>query len=384
MYRAYGRTPRPTGDARALQEQAGRSEIGRNAVPPPSRLKLFQPILPGATLSERLRASAAALFGIAFTGFVCGLLASQTPHVLWLVPPMGASAVLLFAVPSSPMAQPWPVIGGNAISALVGVVIGHTVGEPALAAGLAVGLAILAMSLTRSLHPPGGAAALVGVFAGDTASYLFPLTPVALNAALLVGCAWLYHRAAGTAYPHRPVKPAAAAKDPARPTFSPEDVDAALVELGESFDISRDDLERLLREIEKRALARAYVDLVCRDLMTHGVIFVDERTPRETVAASLAKHDFRSLPVLDDAGRLLGVIGQRELAAPGETARDIMSPAATASPETPALSLLDKFSRGRVHAVYVIDGEKKVLGVVTEADWLAVLTRGLDVKAKAA
>lgn len=351
-------------------------------MPSSSRFKIFQPILPGATLSERLRASAAALFGIAFTGFVCGLLASQTPHVLWLVPPMGASAVLLFAVPSSPMAQPWPVIGGNAISALVGVVIGHTVGEPALAAGLAVGLAILAMSLTRSLHPPGGAAALVGVFAGDTASYLFPLTPVALNAALLVGCAWLYHRAARTTYPHRPARPAVPPEEPTRPTFASEDIDAALVELGESFDISRDDLERLLREIEKRALSRAYVDLTCRDLMTHGVIFVDGQTPHEAIATLLAKHDFRSLPVLDETGRLIGVVGQRELSSSGKTAREIMSPAATTAPEAPALRLLDKFARGRVHAVYVTDTDQKVLGVITEADWLAVLTRGLAVKAR--
>ncbi len=88
------------------------------------------------------------------------------PHVPLLVAPMGASAVLLFAVPASPLAQPWSIIGGNTISALIGVIVAHFVHEPALATGIAVALAIAAMSFTRCLHPPGGAAALTAVLGG--------------------------------------------------------------------------------------------------------------------------------------------------------------------------------------------------------------------------
>ncbi|MEG8058719.1 HPP family protein [Sphingomonas sp. 22L2VL55-3] len=73
-----------------------------------------------------------------------------------LVAPIGASAVLIFAVPASPLAQPWSVVGGNIISALVGVTAARFVPIPYLAAGVAVGGAILVMSLLRCLHPPAG------------------------------------------------------------------------------------------------------------------------------------------------------------------------------------------------------------------------------------
>jgi len=70
---------------------------------------------------------------------------------------MGASSVLLFAVPASPLAQPWSIVGGNFVSALVGIGCAHWIPDPALAATLAVGLAIIAMFQLRCLHPPGGA-----------------------------------------------------------------------------------------------------------------------------------------------------------------------------------------------------------------------------------
>ncbi|MFG3757464.1 HPP family protein, partial [Klebsiella pneumoniae] len=74
-----------------------------------------------------------------------------------LVASIGASAVLLFAVPASPLAQPWPIIGGNSVSALVGIVVARAIGDPLLAAAVAAALAIAVMSLARCLHPPGGA-----------------------------------------------------------------------------------------------------------------------------------------------------------------------------------------------------------------------------------
>jgi CBS domain-containing membrane protein len=233
-------------------------------LPNTARFKPFVPILAGATLRDRLLACGGALIGIVVTGFLCGLAAGNAPHLLLLVPPMGASAVLVFAVPSSPMAQPWPTIGGNTISALVGIAVGHTITEPALAAGVAVGIAIGAMSLLRCLHPPGGAAALVAVFASSSAGYLFPLVPVGLNAAVLVLCGLAYHRLSGHSYPHvaKPAAPQPAPPTmPVVPSFQREDVAAALDEMGEAFDISVEDLERLLGEIEKRAQARAQGDL---------------------------------------------------------------------------------------------------------------------------
>lgn len=214
--------------------------------------RLFRPILAGATLPDRLVASVGALLGIALTALVSALVlpVSALPFI---VAPMGASAVLLFAVPASPLAQPWSVIGGNTVSALVGVGVAQALGATSLAAGVAVAVAILIMSLLRCLHPPGGAAALTAVVGGPAvlaAGWSFALVPVALNSALLLALGWAFHRFSGHAYPHRA---AASPVAPGTPAFLPEDIDQALAEAGETFDIDRDDLEQLVRAIEAAA-----------------------------------------------------------------------------------------------------------------------------------
>ena len=110
------------------------------------------------------RAAGGALLGVAFAA-VAGWLGSTLGDAAlpWLVAPVGASAVLVFALPASPLAQPWPVFGGNIISTLVGLAIAHFMPTAVLAGALAVGVAIAAMSLARCLHPPGGACALLAV-----------------------------------------------------------------------------------------------------------------------------------------------------------------------------------------------------------------------------
>lgn len=214
----------------------------------------FVPLLAGASLPDRLRASLGAVVGTLLTAAVCLVAQPLEPALLFLVAPMGASAVLIFAVPASPLAQPWPVIGGNVISALIGVAVAHWVPSVPLAAGLAVGGAILAMSLTRCLHPPGGAAALTAVIGGPAilqAGYAFPLAPVGVNAMVLVAVGILFHRLSGHSYPHRPAQPA-----PLPPAFHAEDLDRALAEMGETFDIAREDLDRLFARVESHAAAR--------------------------------------------------------------------------------------------------------------------------------
>jgi len=215
-----------------------------------SRLRL---ILPGATMSDRVLACVGAFFGVVATALVCRAAGVPAPA---LVAPMGASAVLVFAVPASPLAQPWPVIGGNTLSALVGIAVAALVGSGPLAAGVAVAAAILVMSVTRCLHPPGGAAALLAVIGGPAvaaAGWRFAAVPVAANALVLVAGGLLFHRFSGHAYPHR-AAPAAGS-----PRVLPQDIDAALAEAGEAFDIDRDDLAQLLAAAEMAADRRVAV-----------------------------------------------------------------------------------------------------------------------------
>lgn len=118
------------------------------------------------------------------------------PAALLIVASMGASAVLLFAVPHGALAQPWAVLGGHTVSALVGVSCALLVPHELLAASLAVGLSIGAMYYLRCTHPPGGATALFAVIGGDTIhglGYQYVLTPVLLNAVVLVLVAVLFN-----------------------------------------------------------------------------------------------------------------------------------------------------------------------------------------------
>lgn len=325
-----------------------------------------------------------AAVGIGLTALVCKVvLGPNTAGLPFIVAPMGASAVLLFAVPSSPLAQPWSVVGGNTISVLVGILVARLVHDPVIASGLAVGLAIAAMSFARCLHPPGGAAALTAVIGGKAvlaAGFMFAFFPVAVNSILLTLLGVAFHRLSRRAYPH--VAPSApvnahATADPlpqARVGFQQADVDAALKDLGEAFDIDRKDLDRLLRQVEMRALARTHAHLVCADIMSRDVVSVGKLDSVDTAHALLLSHDLRTLPVVDADGRLLGVVGLREFVRPGDFVAAVMKPAVTAAPETPAFTLIGPLTDGRTHAVMIVDADQSVLGVVTQTDLLAALS----------
>ena len=213
----------------------------------------FRPILAGAATGDRVRAGIGAGIAIALTGIAAAWL-TGAGSVPLLVAPIGASAVLVFAVPASPLAQPWPLIGGNMLSALWGMLVAHVVPDHAVAAGLAVGGAIVVMSLLRCLHPPGGAVALAAVLAAGQArpDWLFPWLPVVIDSALLVLGGIVFHRLVRHAYPHRTAAPAPSSAA----AFASEDVDAALAEMHESFDIARADLDALLDAAARHAALR--------------------------------------------------------------------------------------------------------------------------------
>jgi CBS domain-containing membrane protein len=349
--------------------------------------RFFVPILAGATLRDRALACFGAVVGIALTAALTAPALGAGWSAL-IVAPMGASAVLVFAVPASPLAQPWPVIGGNVISALVGVAVARLVPDPVLAAALAVGLAIGAMSLTRSLHPPGGAAALTAVLGGPavaSAGFLFALVPVGVNAVVLVAAGVAFHRLAGRSYPHGAAaaspNPHGTADAPAqlRTGVREEDVDAALARLNESFDIDRGDILRLIGAVEQQALVRTHGTTHAADIMSRDVVMADLATSPDAALALLLGHNIRTLPVVDAEGRLAGTVGLRELAAGAATLGEVMSPARTAAPGEPAMSLIPHLVEEAAHAVVVVDAEHRVAGLITQTDLLAALARTLAV-----
>lgn len=224
---------------------------------PVAKVLSWQPrlILAGASFRDRLVACAGALLGIFAVAAISTLLAHPAQHHLLIVGSMGASAVLLFAIPASPLSQPWPIIGGNVVSALSGVAAYQFVPNFWLACGVAVALAMLLMSLLRCLHPPGGGTALIAVVGGSAVhvdGFLFAFWPVAINATLLVLSGWLFHRISGHSYPHRVSAPSGSVES----RFRSEDIDSALAELGETLDVDRGDLEVLFGLAEQHARRR--------------------------------------------------------------------------------------------------------------------------------
>jgi CBS domain-containing membrane protein len=206
-----------------------------------------------------LRGALGALVAVALAALAARTALGAGPSWPWLLAPVGASAVLVFALPASPLAQPWPVIGGNLISAIIGLVVAHLVPLPLLAGPLAVAAAIAAMSLCRCLHPPGGACALLtalggpAVVAHGSAGLMLPL---ALNLLALAAAAWAYNNLTGHRWPHH-ARPDAV-HPPARwaGSYASEDLDAVLEEWDEVLDVSREDLEALFRALERQVERR--------------------------------------------------------------------------------------------------------------------------------
>lgn len=359
------------------------------ADPPPRQTwsryyNMYVAVPPGPGARERLIAIAGAIIGIVATGLLCGVLAGTGAAHPLLVAPMGASAVLLFAVPASPLAQPWSIMGGNVLSALVGIAVALAVPNSTLAAGLAVGIAIAAMSLARCLHPPGGAVALSAVLGGAAGAenpFLFALYPVGLNSLLLIIAGLAFHRMSGHTYPHRTKASESthATQDAAplsRSGVQPADLDAALEDFGETLDVARDDLLQLFAAAGLRAAERQVEDLACEDIMSRDLITIAGTEPVAVAHELLRARHLRALPVEDADGALIGVINWPDLDKPGAIAAQIMSPADTAQPETPAAALLAQLANGQSHEIMIVDDQARLRGIVTQTDIIASLMTG--------
>ena len=212
-------------------------------------MRRFWPTQLTVSHQEKLRMLVGAALGILFVGVLSRYLNTGTAP--WLVAPIGASAVLVFGVPSSPLAQPWAVVAGNTLSALIGTVIALLMPDSvAMAAALAVALAIAVMLWGRCLHPPGGAAALLVVLAHEP-SFDIVLFPFLLNSVLLVVAGLVYNNLTARPYPHH----SKADRDGAHSNdrFTQSDLNAALEHYQQIIDVDPSDLAQLLQYAESAA-----------------------------------------------------------------------------------------------------------------------------------
>lgn len=333
-----------------------------------------------------LRASIGAMLALGLAAGITAAVIPDTAALPYLVAPIGASAVLVFALPAAPLAQPRAVLGGNILSALIGVATARMIDDPMLAGPLGAALAILAMQLCRCLHPPGGAVALLAVFGGEAvraAGFSLALLPVGLNSVLLLAVGILFNNLAGSPYPHRQpgneaIRPRTTdAVATERSGFTREDVEAAVNRLVDRPDIEVDDLVELLRAAEAEAFARTHPEPLCRDIMSRDVVACHRDDWTDDALAEMDRRQVSALPVIDDDGRVAGLVNRGILAAEsGRQVRDVMQTGAClANGETPAAALVPVLSDGVHHQAVIIAADGTLAGLVTQTDLLASLWR---------
>ncbi|RCS23460.1 HPP family protein [Phyllobacterium salinisoli] len=374
-------------------------------------IRRFVPALVPVSHAERLRSSLGALVGILLTGSVSKLAVGSDVSLPLLIAPMGASAVLLFAVPTSPLAQPWSILGGNIISALIGVTCALFIADPVLAAGVAIAVSIGTMLLLGCLHPPSGAVALTAVLGGASiheAGYWFALTPVGINSALLVMVALAFNNLTGRRYPH--LAPAGNIHHTADPLASqrigvvPDDLQAVLAQYGEIVNVSPDELDALLHQAQIRAYNRRSGEITCGEVMSRDVRTVTPETSLRDAWRMLLDHRIKALPVITESDGLVGIVTQTDfmrnsvLSQDGrlhvsfrdrirgafgrprhslQKVSDIMTPRVqSALPETMIAKLVPPMADMGLHHMPVVDDDNRVVGIVTQSDLIAALFNG--------
>ena len=383
----------PAGEepAAPLAASAGTDRRRRAAV----WLQAFWPAPVAIDRRERLRIVAGTAIVVVITAVLCHL-AGLPAALPWIVPPIGASALLVVGLPASPLAQPWAVVGGNTLSALIGVACARWIAPTDAAAATGIALSIVAMLVTRSLHPPGVAMALMMAVAGvtDPRAAFFP---VMLNSLLLVAFGIAYNNATGRRYPHgQTIAPPAS---PGR--VSEADLDAVLAHYNQLLDVSRDDLRGLLDEAQLRAAERRLSEKRCADLMSRDVACVEFGTPLQEAWTLLRRQGVKALPVIERSRRLAGIVTLSDFlkaadldehhgvgsrlrgliratasshSSKPEVVGQIMSrPVRVAGDQWPLADLLPLFARSGHHHIPVIDHEQRLVGIVTQSDIVAAL-----------
>ncbi len=353
---------------------------------------------------ERWRVAVGAGIGLLFTALVCLAMTQGTPGIAgmpWLIAPLGASAVLVFGLPASPLAQPWSVAGGNTVSALCGIACMQVFGASPATAALAVAVAIGAMFALRCLHPPGGASALLVVLSA-VHDPVYALAPVFTHSLALVMAGVVYNNLTGKRYPHRQTL-AVPAPSAAKPAFTEDDLDAVLKRYNQVLDVSHDELQALLAQTELEAYRRRLGALRCRDVMSTKVVTVEFGEPLQTAWRLLREHRIKALPVVDKARRVVGVVTLADFMRHAdldfhhgwvERLRHFLTPSPTpyatkpetvgqimvrqvrvASAERPLAELVPLFADTGHHHIPIIDDDKRLVGIITQSDVVAALCR---------
>ena len=270
------------------------------------------------SLKGKLLSVIASFIAILAVAWVSQQLSSSAAYPI-IVASMGASAVILFIIPNSPLAQPWPLIGGQLISAIIGITCAQTFANTALASACAVGGSVLVMLLLRCLHPPGAATAIAPIIGGDpigSLGYSFVLMPVGLNVAIMLVMAIVINRwVLRYEYPmelhqvdkkknkHSPI-----IQPSHRTGISELDLEQALENMDMFMDVSAADLSKLFTAAQSQSFQRYQGHITCADIMVKNILTVEYGTEVEEAWKMMHSENLKAMPVIDKARRVIGII----------------------------------------------------------------------------
>ena len=363
----------------------------------------------GVAAGEQWRSALAGAVAVFATAWISWQVLGAPPFVIASV---GASAVILFVLPGSPFAQPWAVVGGYLVSAAAGVFAAGMVPDLPLALALAVGLTILGQLALRCLHPPGGAVALFAVLGGESVRALgwkLLLAPILLNALLLVAVALLVNNLLpGRRYP-RPLleEDLAGEEGPGdaepleRTGLRRQDLHAALRSYGHLVDVGNEELDEIVALAERQAFRRSFGELSCGEIMSRALVTVRHDATLLEAWRRLRQQRLSMLLVVDRLDRLEGLVALEDFvrAARASTpstrglrqslyrllrlnfARDatvgsiMRRDVLTVMAADHVANLVEPMARG-IHQAAVVDGERRLIGLITQSDLVAALYRG--------
>jgi|TARA_B100001287_G_scaffold129388_1_gene109031 CBS-domain-containing membrane protein len=143
-------------------------------------------------LSDNIKNILISSFGAFLCMFLIAYFNTIDKSNIWLIPPFGASLVLVMAVHDSPLASPRNVFFGHVLSASSGVLMFYFFENTSLSIALGLALAIMAMQLTNTVHPPAGANPIIAILGAKT--FEFVIMPVAIGASFIVIFALIYNK----------------------------------------------------------------------------------------------------------------------------------------------------------------------------------------------
>ena len=357
-------------------------------------------------LIERIKVAVTAFITL-FMVVTVSLQIQNEEAVIILIGSMGASSVILFALPTSPLAKPWCFIVGHSLSATIGFVLTFFIHDFALLAGATIALVLMAMYIFECMHPPAAATALIPALASQhMAIDIQILYPIMINIAVFFVMSQLLNRLIMRRKWSKPLP----SYDPVhlhhdqtplkRLGLQKEDLMVAINRFDTVLAVSEQDLDHIYQEAQRNAYQRRSGEILSRDIMSSDVITVRANTSLGQAWRLLHKHKISMLPVVNEEKELLGVISSvdflKNLSVPSYSGllkhvnrmlvkrkhskevnnlvQDLMVTNVVAVKDTDHIvALVPLLSDIGLHHIPVLDSEQKLCGIITQSDLIGAL-----------